>query len=391
VRPITFKEELAMDETTRRREYTIEQVLFLAFELGEANWKLGFSIGLAQKPRRRQIDARDLQALGEEVVLAKKRFRLPETAVVKSCYEAGREGFWLHRYLEETGVENLIVDSASIEVNRRAKRVKTDRIDVGKLLNMLIRYHHGEEKVWSVVHVPSVEEEDMRHLHRQLDKFKKDRTRHSCRINGVLASQGLKVPLHADFLAKLGAARMWNGNPLSPGLRARVEREYAAMQHVREQIKLLEDERKKLIETSDHPSVEKVRQLMKLRALGPNSAWLFVMEFFGWRKFRNRREVGALAGLTPTPYQSGEESREQGISKAGNRWVRGMAIEIAWCWLRYQPDSELTHWFDRQFGHSKRTRKIGIVALARKLMVAFWRYLDMGEIPAGAAFKPQST
>jgi transposase len=310
--------------------------------------------------------------------------------VVKSCYEAGREGFWLHRCLEQAGVENLIVDSASIEVNRRAKRVKTDRVDVEKLLNQLIRYHCGEEKVWSVVRVPSVEAEDIRHLHRQLIKFKTDRTRHRSRIDGVLASQGVKVPLHADFLAQLEATRMWDGRPLPPGVRARVGREYAALQYVEAQIKQLEEERQELIETSEEQSVEQVRQLMKLRALGPNSAWLFVMEFFSWREFRNRREVGALAGLTPTPYQSGEESREQGISKAGNHWVRGMAIEIAWCWLRYQPVSELTQWFDRKFGHSKRSRKIGIVALARRLMIALWRYLEMGEIPAGAQFKPEA-
>ena len=378
-----------MNETIRRKEYTIEPALYLAFELGEANWKLGFSIGLAQKPRRRKIEARDLVALGEEISLAKRRFHLPETAAVKSCYEAGRDGFWLHRYLEEVGVENLVVDSASIEVNRRARRVKTDRIDVGKLLNMLMRYHHGEEKVWSVVHVPGVEEEDMRHLHRQLSRFKTDRTRHICRIEGVLASQGVRVPLHADFLDKLEATRLWDGRPLPPGVRARVKREYATLQYVQGQIKQLKEERKELIETSEDPAIEKVRQLMKLRAIGENSAWLFVMEFFGWRKFRNRREVGALAGLTPTPYQSGEESRELGISKAGNRWVRCMAIEIAWCWLRYQPESELTHWFDRKFGHSKRTRKTGIVALARRLMIALWRYLDMGEIPDGAQFKPQ--
>jgi len=378
-----------MSEATHGREYTTEGILYLAFELGEANWKLGFSIGLAQRPRRRKIEARDLIALEAEILLAKKRFRLADAAVVKSCYEAGREGFWLHRCLERAGVENLIVDSASIEVNRRAKRVKTDRMDVEKLLNQLIGYHCGEEKVWSVVRVPSVEAEDIRHLHRQLIKFKMDRTRHWSRIDGVLASQGVKVPLYADFLAKLEAIRIWDGRPLPPGVRARVEREYAALQYVQEQIKQLEQERKELIETSDEKSVEQVRQLMKLRALGPNSAWLFVMEFFSWREFRNRREVGALAGLTPTPYQSGEESREQGISKAGNRWVRGMAIEIAWCWLRYQPESELTQWFDRKFGHSKRTRKIGIVALARRLMIALWRYLEMGEIPAGAQFKPQ--
>jgi transposase len=167
-----------------------------------------------------------------------------------------------------------------------------------------------------------------------------------------------------------------------------VEREYADLRYVEQHIKELEAERDELIETSDDPSIEKVRQLMKLRAIGPNSAWLFVMEFFGWRQFRNRRQVGGLAGLTPTPYQSGEESREQGISKAGNCDVRAMAIEIAWCWLRYQPDSDLALWFYEKFGHSKRTRKIGIVALARKLLVALWRYLETGEIPAGAQLKP---
>jgi len=192
-----------------------------------------------------------------------------------------------------------------------------------------------------------------------------------------------------DFLDTLAAARTWDGSPLPPGLLARVKREHAGLRYVEQQIKELEAERNELLETSKHPSIKKVCQLMRLRAIGPNSAWLFVMEFFGWRQFRNRREVGGLSGLTPTPYQSGEESREQGISKAGNRPVRAMAIEIAWCWLRYQPDSELTLWFYEKFGSGgKRMRKVGIVALARKLLVAFWRYLEMGEIPAGAQLKP---
>jgi transposase len=168
-----------------------------------------------------------------------------------------------------------------------------------------------------------------------------------------------------------------------------VEREYAGLRFVEEQIKELEAERKELIRTSDDPSVEMVRQLMRLRGIGENSSWVFVMEFFGWRQFRNRREVGALAGLAPTPYQSGDETREQGISKAGNRSIRAMAIEIAWGWLRYQPDSELTRWFNRRFGHgSKRMRKIGIVALARKLLITLWRYVEFGEIPAVAQLKP---
>jgi transposase len=282
-----------------------------------------------------------------------------------------------------------VVDSSSIEVNRRAKRAKTDRLDVAKLLTMLIRYHSGEDKVWSVVQVPSVEAEDMRHLHRQLSSLQVARTRHISRIEGLLASQGVTLPVHADFLDSLAAVRLWDGSVLPPGARARIEREHAALQYVREQIKELVAERDELIETSDEPSIQKVRQLMKLGALGPNSAWLFVMEFFAWRQFRNRREVGGLSGLTPTPYQSGGEVREQGISKAGNRPVRAMAIEIAWCWLRYQPQSDLSLWYYEHFGHGgKRLRKVGIVALARKLLVALWRYLETGEIPAGAQLKP---
>jgi transposase len=376
-----------MEEATRGTQYTTERSLYLAFELSAAKWKLGFSTGLGQHPRRRSVDAGELLTLRQEIEMAKRRFGLAADAPVKSCYEAGRDGFWLHRYLLEQKVENLVVDSSSIEVDRRAKRAKTDRIDVEKLLNMLIRYHSGEEKVWRVVHVPSVEAEDMRHLHRQLRTLKVDRTRYICRIKGLLATQGLNVPIHVDFLDTLAATRTWDGSPLPPGLCARVEREYAGLRYVEQQIKDLEAERDELIETSNHPSLVKVRQLMRLRAIGPNSAWLFVMEFFGWRQFRNRREVGGLSGLTPTPYQSGEESREQGISKAGNRPVR--AIEIAWCWLRYQPDSELSLWFYEKFGNGgTRMRKVGIVALARKLLVALWRYLETGEIPAGAQLKP---
>ena len=377
-----------MEEATRGRQYTTERSLYLAFELSAAKWKLGFSTGLGQHPRRRTVDAGELLTLQQEIEMAKRRFGLAADVPVRSCYEAGRDGFWLHRYLLEQKVENLVVDSSSIQVDRRAKRAKTDRIDVEKLLNMLIRYHSGEEKVWRVVQVPSVEAEDMRHLHRQLRSLKVDRTRCICRIKSLLATQGVNVPIHVDFLETLTAARMWDGAALPPGLRARVAREYASLRYVEQQVKELETERDELIETSKHASIEKVRQLMSLRGIGPNSAWLFVMEFFGWRQFRNRREVGGLSGLTPTPYQSGEESREQGISKAGNRPVRAMAIEIAWCWLRYQPDSELSLWFYEKFGHGgKRMRKVGIVALARKLLVALWRYLETGEIPAGAQLK----
>lgn len=381
-----------MNETTLGREYTTERALYLAFELGKAKWKLGFSIGLGQNPRRRAIEAGDLLSLHREISLAKRRFGLPEAAPVRSCYEAGRDGFWLHRALAREGIENLVVESSSIEVNRRARRAKTDRLDVGKLLSMLMRYHSGERKVWSVVQVPSPEAEEARHLHRQLGTLKKDKTRCSNRIEGLLASQGICLPMRVDFLEQLERVRLWNGKRLPTGLRRRIQREYATWQFLQQQIQELEAERMELICTGEDPTVAQVRQLLKLRGIGPNSSWLFVMEFFSWRQFRNRREVGGLAGLAPTPYQSGEEAREQGISKAGNRPARAMAIEIAWCWLRYQPDSELTRWYRERFGHGgKRLRKVGIVALARKLLVALWRYLETGEIPAGAQLKPEAT
>jgi transposase len=253
---------------------------------------------------------------------------------------------------------------------------------------MLVRYDSGEKKVWSVVHVPSVEVEDQRQVHRELASLKADRTRHINRIKGLLVSQGVRMPVQADFLARLDALRLWDGTPVPPGLRARLEQEYVCLEFVDQQIKVREAERRALLCASQEPYVAQVRQLMRLCGIGEQSAWRYVTEFFGWRAFRNRRQVGALAGLAPTPYQSGGDERELGISKAGNRPVRAMAIEIAWSWLRNQPDSQLSHWYWQRFGQgSKRIRKMGIVALARKLLIALWRYLEDGEIPAGAKLK----
>jgi transposase len=289
-------------------------------------------------------------------------------------------------------IKNLVVDSSSIEVNRRAKHAKTDRIDARKLVLMLVRYHLGEHTLWSVVHVPSVEAEDARHLHRELRSLKSDQTRHINRLKGLLAGQGVQLGVGAHFLEQLDQVRVWDGSPLPPGVRARLKREYTCCQSIHEQSLALEGERTELLRTSTDPSVEQVRRLLRLCGIGENSAWLFVIEFFAWRQFHNRREVGGLAGLTATPFDSGEQSRDQGISHAGNTPVRGMSIEIAWCWLRYQPESELAQWYQERFAHGgKRLRKIGIVALARKLLIALWRYLEDGVVPAGAQLKPIPT
>jgi transposase len=376
-------------ETTCTKQYTkFGPCLYLAFELSQKWWKLGFTIGIAQGPRICNIAAGDLDALQTQIERAIQRFGLPADTPVLSCYEAGRNGFWLHRYLHSCGVENLVVDSSSIEVSRRARRAKTDKLDVNKLLAMLIRYHGGEQKVWRVVHVPSREAEDARQLHRELSTLKAERTRHSNRIKGLLTTQGVSIAMKANVPDPLETIRLWDGSRLREGLRMRLQREYQRWLFVNQQIDQLTTHREKLLKTSQQPNVEQVRQLMRLKGIGVNSAWLFVMEFFSWRAFRNRREVGACAGLTNTPYQSGDTRKDQGISKAGNSFVRAMAIEIAWSWLRNQPNSKLSRWYQQRFGHgSKRLRKIGIVALARKLLIALWRYLETGALPEGARLK----
>jgi transposase len=376
-------------ETTHTNQYTTTQPhLYMAFELSQSKWMLGFTIGFGQRPRLRTIAARDLAALQNEIHLARERFRLGAEVPVISCYEAGRDGFWLHRYLASIGVSNLVVDSASIEVNRRAKQVKTDKLDLDKLLTMLMRYQAGEKKVWHVVHVPSAEVEDHRHLHRELTDLKQQRTQHINRIKGYLSNQGICLEVKDDFPEIVEHQRLWNGESLLAGLRARLLCEYQRFQLVQEQIKALEAERRESLRHSTQPDIEQVRQLLRLRGIGINCAWLYVMEFFSWRAFRNRREVGALAGLTPMPHRSGDEDHELGISKVGNRHIRAMAIEIAWVWLRYQPNSELSRWYQCRFGKgSKRLHKIGIVALARKLLIAIWRYLEFGTLPTGAVLK----
>ncbi len=380
-----------MTATHSHDSTTASPVLYLAFELGWGEWKLGFTTSLAQPVRQRTVRARNLKALNEEIAKSKQRFGLAAETPVRCCYEAGRDGFWLHRYLSQQGLDNLVVESASIEVNRRARRAKNDRLDVEKLVRMLLRYHSGERQVWRVVRVPSVEDEDGRQLHRDLQTLKAERTQHTNRIKGLLAGLGLEAEVTADFAERLPALRNWDGVAVPARLQERLLREFARWQFVDRQIRDVENERARKIRTSAEEPERKVRKLLELRGIGANSAWLFVREFFAWRQICNRRQLGALAGLTPTPYDSGDSAREQGISKAGNRRLRAMAIEIAWCWLRHQPTSRLSQWYRERFGGgNSRMRKIGIVALARKLLVALWRHLEEGKVPEGAEIKPSS-
>jgi transposase len=358
----------------------------VAFELGWSEWKLAFATAPADAPRLRSIASRNTQAVLREIAKAKQRFGLPDEAPVYCCYEAGRDGFWLHRWLLAQGLNNIVVDSASIEVNRRQRRAKSDRLDAAKLVSMLQRYHGGEKKVWSVVHVPSALDEDRRQLHRDLLELKAERTQHVNRIKGLLAGCGLEVAtIGDDFPTVLAMLRRWDDTPVPAAMQQRLLRELARHQFVDQQIKDVENERARKIRAADDAPTQKVRKLMHLRGIGANSAWLFTFEFFSWRGIRNRKQLAALAGLTPTPYASGDRSQEQGISKAGNRRLRTMAVEIAWCWLHYQPHSALSHWYAKRWGQgNSRQRRIGIVALARKLLVALWQYLEKDQLPAGA-------
>ena len=372
---------------TRTNDSSMPQaVLYMALELGERTWKVGFTTGLGQPPRQREIPSRAVVCLEREIAAAKERFGLAAQTRVVSCYEAGRDGFWLHRWLVSIGVESEVVDSSSIQVDRRQRRAKTDRLDLKRLLTMLVRYQQGERDVWRVVRVPSVEAEDARQLHRELETLRKEQTAHSNRIKGLLSSCGVTLEVDRQLAKRLKQLRLWDGSPLPRELHQRLLREFERMQVVNRQIRQLEKERARRIRREEKdPAVGQIRTLMGLKGLGANSSWLYVREVFGWREIKNRRQIGAIVGLVGSPYRSGDLNHEQGISKAGNRRMRAMAIEIAWGWLRFQPNSELSRWYEKRFAHGgKRLRRIGIVALARKLLVALWKYLETGVPPAGA-------
>jgi transposase len=367
---------------------TAAPVLYLAIELSWESWKLAFTTGLGQNPRLRTVSGRDTAALLREITDAKRRFGLPDETPVISCYEAGRDGFWLHRFLVSEGIMNIVIDSASIEVNRRKRRAKSDGLDANKLAEMLIRWDNGERKVWRLVNVPSAEAEDLRQPHRELMELKCERTEHVNRIKGLLASLGLSISVDTTLLERLENLRQWNGAKVGPEMSARVVREFERWQLIDTQIRKLESQRIEALRNDQTPGVDKMRQLLMLKGIGENGAWILVREFFGWREIRNGRELGSLAGLTPTPYNSGGTRCEQGISKAGNRRVRTLMVELGWGWLHFQPNSELSKWYQKRFGNgNSRLRKVGIVALARKLLIALWKYLETGELPEGASCK----
>jgi len=361
-----------MTETTRMTECNAPgATLYLAFELGSTKWVLAFTTSPAQRPRHRQVAAGDLAGLLREVLTAKVRFGLALDAPVRSCYEAGRDGFWLHRWLVAQGLDNVVVDSSSIEVNRRARRAKTDRLDAGKLVYLLMRWAQGERAVWSVVHVPTPEAEAERQLTREIATVREDRTRTRNRIQALLATQGIRRPLTRGFAAQLATLQTGDGRPLAVAWQARLAREWAQLETIEGRLTVLHAARRAQIAEGVTRVAQVARQLTQLRGVADTSAALYSAELFGTRTFSNGRQLGALTGLVPVPYRSDQRVQDQGISKAGRAELRRVSIQVAWCWLRWQPDSALAQWFTRRFATAGgRSRRIGIVAVARKLVIA---------------------
>lgn len=380
--------KLAHPDTPTACEYV---TVYVAFELSKAKWKIGLIMPGSDKMSRYTIAGGDLRALAERLAAARARAgRCSKPVRVLSCYEAGFDGHWLHRWLTDHDVVNHEIDPSSIEVSRRARRAKTDRIDLDRLMRAFLAHLRGEPRACSVVHVPTVADEDRKRHTRERERLIKERTAHTNRIKGLLHAQGIRdvTPLRAGFIAGLARLRTGDGRPLPPALTAEIVREHARLDLVGRQLAELEAA-DRAARRAPEPGTAgaKIAQLAKLKGIGPVGAQGLVNEVF-YRSFDNRRQVGSYVGLTGTPYDSGERQREQGISKAGNSRARALATELAWLWLQHQPGSELSRWFWARVGDSKgRLRRITIVALARKLVVALWRYLQTGLVPSGAVLR----
>ena len=377
---------------TVSRDETIR--CLLAIELSKKSWIVAVNTPLADKVSRHTLEACDWKGLLE--LIARMRTRVIQTldrpVEVVSCYEAGYDGFWLHRLLEAHGVRNYVIDPASVQVNRRARRVKTDNIDVGRLLRSLMAYLRGEPKVWSVVRVPSVTEEDDRRLHRERDRLINERVQHVNRIKGLCAVHGIYdyEPIRPNRLARLEQLRTADGRELQPRVKAEILRELQRLELVLKMIKTIEAERDAIAlagKSATHANANKIQDLIRLKSIGPEIGTALVGEVF-YRQFNNRQQLGSYVGLTPSHFQSGPMSRDQGISKAGNPKARSVMIELAWLWLRHQPNSPLSIWFRERVGTARgRIRRITIVAVARKLLIALWRYLGTGVVPTAAVLK----
>ena len=374
-----------MTATTRPELRSVsEPTLYVAFELSKKEWKLAMTSGFGVVPVIRTVAAGDLRAVERLVQQGRQRFELPVPSRVVSCYEAGRDGFWIHRALTVMGIANRVVDSASIEVNRRARRAKTDRLDALKLVQLLVRVCYGEHRAWREVRVPTVAQEAARHVSRERTALTQEQTRVINQMRGWLATWGSALPARRRP-GWWTSVRDWAGAALPDSVQALLARAEARLEVLEAQIAELEAQQHAAVAAAAPGSA--LRELVRLKGVATTSASVLLDEGLVWRAFRNRRQIGGLLGFAPTPYDSGESQREQGISGAGNARLQSISIQLAWNWVRWQPASALTRWYRQRFGEGKRARRIGIVAVARKLVIALWRYVTTGVVPSGAVLK----
>jgi transposase len=373
-----------MHATVRSLGSVNDSVLFVAFELAKRQWKLALTSGFGVTAIIRTVASGDWRGVELALAAARRHFRLAADVPVVSCYEAGRDGFWIHRALVARGLGNRVVDSSSIDVKRRRRRMKTDRIDAIKLVQMLVRAWAGEADVWSEVRVPSPAVEAARHVSRERTALTHERTRLVNQLRSWLATVGASLPTQrpAGWWTTI---QDWAGAALPASLQQRLERTEARLRLVAEQIAALETTQRAVVQSASAASA--LPRLVQLKGVATTSAAVLVDEGLVWRAFTNRRQIGGLLGFAPLKYESGETSRDQGVSRAGNDRLQATMVQLAWSWVHWQRESALTQWYLARFGTGKRARKVGIVALARKLLIALWRWVTAGVVPAGAVLK----
>lgn len=363
----------------RQESSAISQTVYAAIELSKNSWVVSIALPDREQPSLHRIAGGDFPGL--LVKLRKAAGTIPRILV---CYEAGYDGFWLARSLVHHGIGCRVLDPASLQVNRRARRVKTDRIDALTLLRALIALDRGDHHVCAVVRIPTLQEEDARRSHRERLRLVQERTAHINRIKGLLFGQGIRriEPARRRTRIDFSTLTTAEGHPLPDRLRRELEREYVRLGLIEDQIRVLDKERDEA--DAQDPAIERKRQMLcRLKGIGGLSAATLAREVFN-RGFASRRHLGSYLGLTPSPYDSGSVARCQGISKAGNSWARRILIEVAWGWRQYQPDSELSRWYaEKTVGQSPRIRRIMLVAMARKLAITLWHYVETGLIPNG--------
>jgi transposase len=386
---MTATDRHAPDTTAVRVELS---AIFVSLELSRTSWLVtSLSPGGGERMSKHSVRAGDLPALLARLAWLRERAcaRTGRTSPIVAIHEAGLDGFWVHRALEAQGVESHVVDPASVAVSRRHRRAKTDRIDGEALVRTLLAFKRGEPRVCSMVRPPSPEEEDRRRVCRERRTLTAERVEHVNRIKGLLFAQGVTgyEPMRKDRRARLDELRTGDGRPLPGRLRAQLSRELDRLELLLGQVAAVEAERDAML-APEPARADAPTKLLGLRGVGPEFAAVLWSECL-YRRFANRRQLAAYAGLAPTPWQSGALDREQGVSKAGNPRLRTMMLQLAWLWLRHQPGSALSRWFHgRVRREGGRVRRVMVVALARKLLVALWKHVETGVAPEGAIMKP---